>query len=203
MQARTTEIIRLRKTKAASGTLLLGISQMALRPRRSRGSHGDCIRCDALDKLNPGSGHRTITTAAVDMAGRGVGYSSRLGSPIRWHNKRVQRTPAAPLNLSVGYFSGRVNGQGTCFLPPNHGTPTARAGYGGGACFCFCPASTTAPAPEDRQGAKGKRRECGGFGDLGDAKASVVGLGRYGTPDAVRRVQIVVDVAAGRVTCGS
>jgi hypothetical protein len=35
--------------------LLTGISQMALRPRPSRGFHGDCIRYSALSKLNMGS----------------------------------------------------------------------------------------------------------------------------------------------------
>jgi len=37
-----------------------GISQIALRPRPSRGFHGDCIRYSALSKLNMGSGRRTI-----------------------------------------------------------------------------------------------------------------------------------------------
>ena len=46
-------------------TVSTGISQMALRPQPSRDSHSDCIRCSALSKLNPGSGHRAISVLSL------------------------------------------------------------------------------------------------------------------------------------------
>jgi hypothetical protein len=68
---------------ASERTAASGIFQMTLRPRPSRGFHGDCIRCGALGKLNLESGQRRCGPWASNSTRGEAGRSEIVGDAER------------------------------------------------------------------------------------------------------------------------